>query len=98
MFEEGAFSSLYGVNHELDDGLSGNAFQDALSFAFFGQRRKLEPPGERLDVYIVRSFRCLLENGSSETILEAPLMFIDRILEELQHRDDDVLSTTNDLV
>jgi hypothetical protein len=44
--------SALGVAHELDDGISGDARQDFLSFAFFVHRRELEPPGERLEVYI----------------------------------------------
>ena len=53
MFTETGFSGLDRAGHEVDDRLFGNAFQDVLSSAFFSQRRKSKPPGERLDVYIV---------------------------------------------
>jgi len=97
VFTENKFSGIDGAGHELDDRLFGNAFQDVLSFAFFSQRRKLEPPGERFDVYTARRISCPSDNGLPETVFETLLVFLDSIIEEPQQRDEDELSTVTDL-
>ena len=93
MFTKNRFSSR--VAHELGDGLSGNGCEEILGFAFFSQRRKLEPPGERLVIHVWR-FQCALDNGLPNTALKTLPVLVDSTFEGVQHREDDALTEGGD--
>src|SRR6267142_7289787 len=94
MLSKNRFS--FRVAHELGDGLSGNGCEEILGFAFFSQRRKLEPPGERLVVHAWR-VQCALDNGLPNTALKTLPVLADSTFEGVQHREDDGLPKRGDL-
>ena len=94
MFSKNRFS--FRVAHEQGDGLSRNACEEILGSAFFSQRRKLEPPGERPVVHVWR-FQRALDNGLPNTVLETLPMLVDSTFEGVQHREDDALTEEGDV-